>query len=174
MNKQKVCAKTRNTPKFQTDNIGFSKKLQNPYMDSSQTKQKGVDPNSINPSFFAFRNIPNNVYIQRKLTSWRICWCKNFLIYDAFFIQNDLKVKIWIFAKMADQNWIICRIRKTPYECERFFSEGGLDMLIAPTILFCRYLAKKSKFWKFCWCMLEKNFQKSIVFDFLKIVLNHV
>ena len=53
-------------------------------MDSSKTKQKGVDPNSINPSFFAFRNIPNNVYIQRKLTSWRIRKSKKFLIFDAF------------------------------------------------------------------------------------------
>ena len=38
-------------------------------MDSSKTKQKGVDPNSIDPSFFAFRNISNNVCIQRKAES---------------------------------------------------------------------------------------------------------
>ena len=68
-------------------------------MNSSQTKQKGVDPNSINPSFFAFRNIPNNVYIQRKLTFWRIRKSKNFLIFDAFLYPKRPKREILDFGE---------------------------------------------------------------------------
>ena len=66
-------------------NVTFTISLLDMYMmDSSKTKQKGVDPNSINPSFFAFRNIPNNVCTQRKLRSWRNLKSKKFLIFDAF------------------------------------------------------------------------------------------
>ena len=49
-----------------------------------KTKKNDFDPISINPTFFAFRNIPNNVYIQRKLTSWKIQKSKKFSIFDAF------------------------------------------------------------------------------------------
>ena len=77
-------------------------------MDSSQTKQKGVDPNSINPTFFAFRNIPNNVYIQRKLTSWRIWKSKNFLIFDAFLYPKRPKSEKMDFGQNGRPKLIFC------------------------------------------------------------------
>ena len=47
-------------------------------------------------------------------------------------------------------------------------------MFRGPAIVFDPYHSKKSIFLKFCWCMLKKNFQKSIFLDFFKYALNHV
>ena len=77
-------------------------------MDSSKTKQKGVDPNSINPSFFAFRNIPNNVCIQRKLRSWRIWKSKKILIFDAFLYPKRPKSEKMDFGQNGRPKLIFC------------------------------------------------------------------
>ena len=47
-----------------------------------------------------------------------------------FCIQNDLKVKKWILAKMADQNWFFARTRNSTNQRERFFSRGRPSVLI--------------------------------------------
>ena len=87
-----------------------------------------------------------------------------------FCIQNDLEVKIWIFAKLDYGQEFNSKKRKNSTYRVRFFSEGGLGVFNTAAILFWRFSAKKLIFCQFCWCMVEKNFSKSIFFDFFKVL----
>ena len=51
----------------------FKQKLAEHVIELNKTKKKWVDQNSINHTFFAFRNIPNKPYIQKKLRFRRFC-----------------------------------------------------------------------------------------------------
>ena len=82
--------------------------------------------------------------------------------------QNDLGTKIWVLAKLVDENIFYGTNWKTPYELVRFFSERGLNMFFQYQMIFGRYSAGKNKFGQFCWCMLEKNFSKIDFFRFFQ------
>ena len=94
---------------------------------------------------------------------------KIFTFLMLFCNQNDLGTKIWILAKLVDENIFYGTNWKTPYELVRFFSERGLNMFFQYQMIFGQYSAGKNKYGQFCWCMLENFFfQKSIFFDFSK------
>ena len=96
---------------------------------------------------------------------------KIFTFLMLFCNQNDLGTKIWVLAKLVDENIFYGRNQKTPYECERFFSERGLNMFFQYQMIFGRYSAGKNKFGQFCWCMLENFFFKNRIFSiFQKVV----
>ena len=82
--------------------------------------------------------------------------------------QNDLNVKIWIFAKSAHQNVKLCRNEKTSSYRERFFSGRGQVVYFWFPIIFGRYSADKSKIGRICWCMHRKKIFKIDFFRFLK------
>ena len=75
---------------------------------------------------------------------------KNFAFLMLFCNQNDLSAKIWILAKLVDENIFCGRNQKTPYELRRFFSERGLNMVFQSRMIFGRYSAGKNKFSQFC------------------------
>ena len=83
---------------------------------------------------------------------------KNFVFLMLFCNQNDLSAKIWVLAKLVDENIFYGRNQKIPYELRIFFSERGLDMFFQCRIIFGRYSAGKNKFGQFCWCMVENFF----------------
>ena len=64
--------------------------------------------------------------------------------------QNDLGTKIWVLAKLVDENIFYGTNWKTPYELVRFFSERGLNMFFQYQMIFGRYSAGKNKFGQFC------------------------
>ena len=133
-----------------------------------------VDQNSINHTFLHLEISPTN-HISRK--SWDLgdfVDAKIFWFLMPFCNQNDLQAKYWILAKIAHWHIFYGKNRKTSNYFERFFSERGLSVFRGLAIVFDPYHSKKSIFLKFCWCMLEKFFQKSIFFDFIKYALNRV
>ena len=73
-----------------------------------------------------------------------------FAFFMLFCNQNDLSAKIWVLAKLVDENIFYGRNRKTPYELVRFFSERGLNMFFQYQMIFGRYSAGKNKFGQFC------------------------
>ena len=93
---------------------------------------------------------------------------KIFTFLMLFCNQNDLGTKIWVLAKLVDENIFYGRNQKTPYELVRFFSERGLNMFFQYQMIFGRYSAGKNKFGQFCWCMLENFFSKIDFFRFFK------
>ena len=80
--------------------------------------------------------------------------------------QNDLNVKIWLFAKLAHQNTKSYRNEKTSSYFERFFSGRGQVVLFRSPTIFGRYSAGKMNFCQICWCMHQ---QKIFKIDFLSI-----
>ena len=75
---------------------------------------------------------------------------KIFTFLMLFCNQNDLGTKIWVLAKLVDENIFYGTNWKTPYELVRFFSERGLNMFFQYQMIFGRYSAGKNKFGQFC------------------------
>ena len=82
--------------------------------------------------------------------------------------QNDLNVKIWVFAKSAHQNTKSCRNEKTSSYFERFFSGRGQVVYFRSLTIFGRYSAGKINFGQICWCMHQQKFFKIDFFRFLR------
>ena len=82
--------------------------------------------------------------------------------------QNDLSVKICVFAKSPHQNIKSCRNKRTSSYLERFFSGKGQVLLFWSPIIFSRYSARKFDFGRICWCMHQQNFFKLDFFRFLR------
>ena len=82
--------------------------------------------------------------------------------------QNDLDVKIWVFAKSAHQNTKSCRNKKTSNYFQRLFSGRGQVVFFWSPTIFGRYSAGKMNFGQICWCMHQQNFFKIDFFRFLR------
>ena len=93
---------------------------------------------------------------------------KIFTFLMLFCNQNDLGTKIWVLAKLVDENIFYGRNQKTPYECERFFLKGALICFFNTKWYLADILPEKNKFGQFCWCMLEKKLSKIDFFRFFK------
>ena len=68
---------------------------------------------------------------------------KIFAFLMLFCNQNDLSTKIWVLAKLVDENIFYGRNQKTPYELVRFYSERGLNTFFQSRMIFGRYSAGK-------------------------------
>ena len=82
--------------------------------------------------------------------------------------QNDLSVKIWVFAKSAHQNTKSCRNKRTSSYFERFFSGRGQVVFFRSPTIFGRYSAGKMNFGQICWCMHQQKIFKIDFFRFLR------
>ena len=110
----------------------------------------------------------NNVHIERIAKIWRFWKFKIFWIFDAFCNQNDLNVKIWVFAKSAHQNTKSCRNKRTSSYRGILFSGRGQVVLFRSPTIFGRYSAGKINFGQICWCMHQQKFFKIDFFRFLR------
>ena len=110
----------------------------------------------------------NNVYIERFAKIWRIWKLKIFEFLMLFCNQNDLDVKIWVFAKSAHQNTKSCRNKKTSSYRQRFFSGRGQVVFFWSPTIFGRYSAGKMNFGQICWCMHQQKIFKIDFFRFLR------
>ena len=72
---------------------------------------------------------------------------ENFGFLMLFCNQNDLSVKIWVFAKSAHQNTKSCRNEKTSSYFERFFSGKGPSGIFSVPDDIWPIFGRKNQFW---------------------------
>ena len=90
-------------------------------MDSSQTKQKGLDPYSINPTFFPFGNTPNNVY-------------------DSSQLPFPTHVGLW--AAFSAQNTKFSKVNKISTRCRTTMVDTAFESPDRALYIFDHYLSE--------------------------------
>ena len=146
----------------------FLNHLENIWSDRPKVSKRGLTELQMGITFFGLEITPI-MYILRESHRFEdFEKIKIFGFLMLFCNQNDLSVKIWVFAKSAHQNTKSCRNKRTSSYRERFFSGRGQVVLFRSPTIFGRYSAGKMNFGQICWCMHQQKIFKIDFFRFLR------
>ena len=135
------------------------------WSDRPKVSKRGLTELQMGITFFGLEITPIMYILRESRRLEDFEKIKFFWFLMPFCNQNDLSVKIWVFAKSAHQNSKSCRNAKTSSYLERFFSGRGPVVLFWSPMIFGRYSAGKHKFGRICWCMHQKNFFQNRFFS---------